>query len=874
MARSSAIAFPAALTLAVLTAGPAALATAQQETPPIAAPAPPVDPEAAGTLEKASRARLARLLTIFAGRTLRKDELTLADIGLATIIATIATEANPDDVWAWRTLADAALLGDPADPEVIALRREALDRVARLDPRDESVRLRRLLDVVEREPTAEARIEIYRTLLDPANRAALGPVIAGRLALDLAILLQRVGDQEGFERWLAEAATIDPSSPNATAMAAGYFRFRATSPAQEAELLLAAVAANPLDPLTTRGLATLLLDHGAYAGAARFLGLVAGSLEVNRLSPPYDGILADLALALWASGRASEALDQIRRRQSVLSIALREELAAEDPAILQDHDRLMAQRSLLPSGLAVARAAILHDPGLAVPATEAERGAALEEALASLEREAAEAGKEADAAADPLSRTGWRAAQASDLLNAASIALWLGNDRARASRLLDGAVSFEPLSDAAQDRFAAWFALRADRPEDAVAQFEALAEDSQPVRLGRGLAYLAAGRSRDAAREYLAALRLGPGTLLGVDARSRLAAILGQAPPAEPAAAELERLAASLPPEFDRMLNPDGRCVAIRLRSPTPPSDVFDSIPIEIEILNQGPLPLAIGPDGPIRELLLIQSNVTAAGLASAIEFPPQVISLTRNLVVPARGRVTVPIDLAHRDIAGGIIPLAATGCTLSVRGLINWEASIGGYKPGPLGDRADASLIRIDGERITREWLDATIAAAERTPTPREMTDLVAYAYTTARISRAEGVPEPERQMFERVWPALAALMPRLDRWSQAWLVGVLPDGIAELDPAFDEVRQLDDPAIRLAYLIRRAGRPDDPAIDAAIRSRDPRISEIGRLIRAVLTQEEDLMRRDLNLAPGAPLPPPGTDASPPQSGETPQEP
>lgn len=822
-------------------------------------------PSARTELEASSRARLGRILSVFSGQGLRKDDLAIVDIDLAIRIAAAATEASPDDVSTWRSLLRAVSLGDPADPTVDALRRRALERISLLDPLDEVVRLRRIVDVVEREPTAEGRIAIYRELLKKANRAVLGPVIASRLALDFALLLQRTGDERGFEEWLAEAATLDPASPSATAMAAGYFRFRAETPAQEAELLLAAMAANPLDPMPTRGLATMLLERGAYVGAARFLGIAAKAIATDLPMPEYDALLTDQAIALWGAGQPERAADLLKSRQLSLSVYLRDQLAKADPSILSDRARLMSQRYPVPSQSSVARAAILHSAG-----DKAALAAALEDAYFSLESEAEEAGRRAALAGDEQERMVLLAVQATTRLQAAFVALWIGEDRDRANRYLDQAVAFETLSEEARRRFACWFALRGDDPAVAAPLFASLADGTPQTRLGRGLAYEAAGRTRDAAVEFLAVMREGPGTVLGVYARDRLAAILGRTPPPEAVVVELEAVAASLPVEFDRLFSGESRVVSLRIRTPEVPADVFAAIPIEIEIANQGPVPLAIGPEGPIRDLLLLQASVSAAGTRGTIEFPDQVVSLARSLVVPARGRVTVPVDLAHRDIGGGIVPFVASGVTLAVRGLLNWEPTVGGFRPGPLGDRADANLIRIDGVRVTREWVDATLARAAGLPSPEDLVDIVALAQTAARARLIAAMPAEDRASLDRVWTALADLMPRVDRWTRAWLVAVLPDDHPDLEPAIGPTRTSDDPIVRIVYLVRRCGDSADPALDDAIRSSDARISEFGRLIRATLVRDERRKREELNL--GSPDAAARTPAGEPARAEPPR--
>ena len=82
------------------------------------------------------------------------------------------------------------------------------------------VRLLYVSDAIERHQTVEQRIEIYRKLLGPKYRKACGPAVTSRLCADLAFLLDRTGDVDGFSEWLAEAVAVDPSDSACIYMAA------------------------------------------------------------------------------------------------------------------------------------------------------------------------------------------------------------------------------------------------------------------------------------------------------------------------------------------------------------------------------------------------------------------------------------------------------------------------------------------------------------------------------------------------------------------------------------------------------------------------------------------------------------------------------
>ncbi len=841
------------------------------EAPP-AAPAP-VQWSIAPQVAQASKERLARILGLFSGKAIRRDEVAVADIELATILAEQAVEMSPDDPGAWRALLDATSLGDPTDPRVDQLRRSAVEQLVRLDPSDEVMRLRRLLDVLDRETTADGRIAKLETLLDPAHRETLGNSVAARLALDLAILYRRTGDLESFEKWLAEAATLDPAFPDAQAMAAGYFRFKAGDITKEAELLLASMMANPLDPMATRGFATILLDHGAYDSAARFLGLAAGIIKSDYPILDYDLLLADQAIALWASGRGDQGAELARGRQIKLAQFVRNRLAKEDPSVLADTERMKAIRFPVPSPLLAAQAAILRSQG-DVNATKK----AIDDLLFSLENEVEVAKEEAEKATDEAAKADGMEEQAATLLQGAFVLLWLGEDTAKAKEWMAKAEAIRPLSEEAKQRFEAWLALRSAEPASAVALFEALTEDSQPVHVGRALAYFAVDRKRDAAKELLVAARLAPGTLLGVDARVRLAGLLGQPVPAEPDAAALDTLANGVPHEFDRMLTGDSRLISMRIRTSGQPRDVYEPIPISIEVTNSSPFPLAVGEAGPIRDLVTLQGSVSAVG-RQPIDVPYSIQSIGRTFVLQPRSTLAVPIDLAYTEVGLVTRPFPASGCSIVVRGILNWEPTVGAFKPGALGDRADSDIIRIDGVRFSADWLDATYDSLRAGVTPDNLVHLMAIAHAASRVAAAKQTIDPAWQTrFDQVWTVLADLMPHLDRWTQGWLLCALPDNIPPLEPTLDTVRGSSDKLVRLSYLIRRATQSVDPMVDSAIRSDDPEISRYGRIVKEMLLHEEEITKRDFNLGTsgagqlqkplaGGATPPGGEPGTPPSA-------
>jgi len=786
----------------------------------------------------ASRRRLARTLTMYAARSIRKDELSLADIELATILSESAVTLDPDSETAWRIRQGIATIGAGSDPQLLAIRREATARLARLAPDDEVVRLQRIVDAIERKSTAEERIAGYRAMLTKESVARIGKPVAARLAVDLALLLQRTGDMAGMREALVEAVNLDPAFPAATAMAAGYFR-NVASPVEEAELLAMAMVANPTDQLLIRAFAQILLEHGAYRGASRFLTIAAGVVHAPRPSEIYDPLLADLCIALWADGRGEQATELLKKRKRELDLFLKETVVRQDPAMMTDPDRLAGIEYPPLAVQAVVRTAIVRERD-----DPAELEAALRGAASSF-----------DAAAEPRGREG-REGFDSDLqqlhLDAAFFWVSLGGDNERARRHFRDAGAKLEIPEADRTRIEGWLALRDGDPAAAIGVLAGRAESDPLALLGYGFALEGVGRRREAAEAYRKLFEAGSSTVAGIIAGKRLAFLLGAAIPASPEAAALEAIADSISAEFDSLFDDKRSPVTLRTRVPEPLPDAFEPIPVTFELTNASRFPLAISPSGPIRPVLAIQCAVATAGRNRVAELPYQMLGMDRKLVVPARSTYRVTIDLSSTEIGEAISTFCATGSSSTMRCLVNWLPTMGGLRAGMLGDREDAPQLRADGVKINADWVRESL---ERIRDPKTPEDLV----TVARLAAAGYLAvDPQTRLdpdsiaaLDEFWPVLAEIMPRLDPYSQAWLIAVMPNTIERMRPAFDAVADSADPTVRLAYLIRRSDRSSDAVVEAALASTDPTIARYGRVVQLMLEREEEILRRDYNLAP-----------------------
>lgn len=805
----------AAIVAAVaLTAGGASAAVAQEESR-VAGPDE--------RLAEAGRLRLARLLTRTALELLRLPEPTAADYEVALTLSEWSSELAPDWLAGWRTFLQIASVAESVDDRGSERLRTALSAIVRLDPRDEVARLRLLSLAVDRYGTVEERVAAYERLLAPQNLPRLGGAVASRLALELALLLYRSGDVDGFASRLAESVALDPSHPAATEMAAGFLRHRVNDPVGEAELALAAAVANPanLDPLQT--LASICLSNGAFIASQRLFGVVLPLMPVQRRAIAEAS--AGLALSEWALGAVPAAIAIIDKRQRDLDQLAREEARLQDP----DFDWSQADRIRVPPDrqLSTLKAVILRS----IESPEAD--AAVGEALLAMRLEA-----------DQMSQGGESTQVARGIaelaLESIGMLLWLGADVDGAVGMYEQLMQSVRIGDSARARIDGWIALRRGDAAKAVELLEPLAEADPISSLGLAQAYRDLDRRSDAARQYLEIWRRVPGSALGVWSRDRLASLLGRPVPGSETAEALEALVRGLPRTYDRLLSERERAVGLMVRPRKTPVGPLEPVEIDVEITNLTDLPLAISSAGPIEPNLAIIANATVSQLERAVASPPLVVPISGVLRLAPRERVVVPVDLSLTAFGEVLDRTALSGSTVGCRALTNFRPVSGGaLQPAVLGAKAEGPQIRVEGVRVSAGWIEDALAAIATPDGDEDLISMNLLAAVGAAADNATEAPPEEFASLTRIWPAMQAAWETLDPASRGWLLATFPaipsKGIAEL---VDRSRSSRDPLTVLGYLLGRVRSPDDPILLEAIASGDPRLEMVGELVRSRIVE------------------------------------
>ncbi len=733
------------------------------------------------------------------------ETITISGLEGAIMLLHQAVRLQPDDPDILRMLLEVLDLADRAEND--PLRVESLQKLTELDPADQVAQLRLINVEIGRHQTVEGRTAAYRQLL---KNPSLQPVVASRLAMDLATLLSRSGDTEGYGEWLGKAVELDPSNRAATAAAAGFFRSYVTDdPFAEAELLVTVMLSDPTDLNIQAALAQVLLDTGAFEAADRIYQLTRNTyLASGALAP--SGLLADHAIAQWGLGQAQAALQTVRERQSEANAAYRSRRRREDPS-LSPLD-LAREQAPIASTLATIRAAIHSRLGdeQAVP-TYQSADVAYKAEFAVLQ------------AQDPQDPT----AMASTLLRAVMVSLWLSDDSSNATSLI-GILTRDvgdALTPEARERFDGLLALQRGDFEDAVARLQPLAADDPAAQLGLARAYQKLGRHRDAAINYLAVARAQPGSLMGVWAADALADLVGRRlKPGEmnDVAPRLHDLIKSIPNVIDRYPFEPRLAVSIRLVPTKPAFDPYEPVIVNVEITNNGPFPLAIDNGGPIRPRIYLVPRVQITHQRVLGELKPIIVDIDQRLSLAPRERITIPVDLRQRRLGQLLNTAPLRGSIIKLRGVVNAGVTQQGViRPRMLGMETETRSFRVNGVRADGDW--ATYAMGEiLDPDSSEDLALMGQLARFTQVTPTGGNSELMTTLLEDCATAIARGYEKLNPYAQAWLMATLPTSEG-FKPIRDQARLSTHKDVRLAFILFQMTDVDDPMIEAVRSGDDP---------------------------------------------------
>ncbi|MBC8200703.1 MAG: hypothetical protein H8E86_01555 [Planctomycetes bacterium] len=790
------------------------------------------------TLETNASQRLADVFVRAARKATMTQPLDTNSIMAALELAKEASKLAPQNPSILRALVEIAEMADLQELETKSTQ-ELLVAV----PTQTSLQLDRLRDAIELTNTADQRMSVYEQLLSGGRSAQLDTRIASRIALDAALLQRQLGNMEQFARWLAESVALDPSNPDATILAAGFFGDESADAYTRAELLSVALLSNIRDTALQVSLAEYLMAYGDYEDALAIYRIILGDTPAQQ-ALLQEGLLADIALCTWASGDQVGALDLILSRQVYADKEYREQTRIRSPR-LTPLELARIHAPLLPK-LATVRAAIYANQS-----DNSITRAAVDSATASLYSVA------------KLLETRGAGGMKNAInlyLQAAWILIWFGDDPESVQTLIASIEDGATIDPVERNRLEGWVLLKKGEVAKAIATLAPLVDDSA-AQAGLGLAYLKQGNDREAARLFLHVAKKSAGTILGVWAKVQLQKIVATEFDLRPEIKVLRQLMAGVLETLNDYVQDPRSVVGVYINPVSQTYSPYEAITVEIELTNNTSLPLTIAKNGPVRPFVLLEVQLQIPDTQPQLS-APVIVPINQQLSLLPNETQTVTLDLRQYWVGEQLDMFPINGASLKLRATVNFFAretmnSVGEtvivYEPDTLGSTTFIDGLRVNGVRLNDLWLKDAIAKIEDVTTIDDVTtfalltwvvgDDVTFAVEQPLITPipgTESVPEKIGDRLKLQDDAITKLLlafPRLGPISQAWIVSTMSND-ASIEAFAGMLKEPESNASQFSWLLRFAhpNVPDEaldnPKLLEAMSSSNSAVSTVANWV------------------------------------------
>ncbi|XVJ59775.1 MAG: hypothetical protein HEQ23_10365 [Tepidisphaera sp.] len=891
-----------------LFAGAAAAAASQPATTP-----KPAATRIAAASEANLQARTARAVARVAMLDLRLiDNASEPDYQIADILLTLAQDYAPDDTDLIRRRIEANWNAGRSE-----VSHDLTKRLIALDPSDTVAQLRFISATIAKRQTASERLALYDKFCASTK---LDPSVRSRLAMDAALLAREGGELAKFREWLRLATTLDSTNKEAAMLAVSVFQEEHPGDAPGLiELLSNLLMADPLDPHVHMTLSRELANHGAFEQASRLHanartllrktgGEITSTHEVEALILEWqvDGpakVCFRIASNLAAQRRSIREYNENVRSSG---IGIGKDLGEpEDLRLGADTEKVRLATALAAEGEQYAQMA--KDS-----ITDMARSVEFREKMAT------------DDTKRPLGVTREDAMSAAKAA-LMDLQFWRVIANLEIEKVEPDLVKFaDGVVDAdlpGPEIVRALLKLRQGDAPAAVTVFDAMMDTLQKgsniyytAAYCRGMALEGVGRKDDAIEVYRvvqAGLPLRP---VGAMARFRIEKLTGVRDPFSPFRPAVTAIADGIPAWVDAMVEQPKSFMSVLGESQS--SAAFgDDSPVIISIRNIAQIPIAVGSDKPINSRFMLAPTLVGRASRLAALVRPEVVEADRVLRLMPRETLRVPV---HPDLgyAGLVLDL-----TCDAQARVKWRliqgftpSATGNFVAGPLSlasesppvtrnplpeahlpvEQLIANLGVQSGDELFRSLIAARqklwayvvsqdILTAGSVSTDKDKKDKPTTPTTPSpsgtpstpaspKSSPAESAPtppaatDPQAGDRVRIVAALAARLPSLPAMQRVLIASMMPHAgqIAEMAPLDAALLADTDPSVQIMALLTRVKKADDPALVAATKSTDPRLSELASLLSTRLATETmcyaklapglAAIRGDIEVAPSEP--------------------
>ncbi len=769
------------------------------------------------------------------------------DFRIAAMLLEEATRLNPTDDELLRRLTEAY---SAAGDEDAAL--ETTERIVRLDPGDTVAQLRLISGRIRRLQSVDQRLAAFDRFLGPSGET-VDASVRSRLALDAALLCREQGDVEKFANYLAKASSLDPTNKDAATLAVTFFTASVDDAKGRLELLLNLLKADPLDPATHLAIGRELAAAGAFRGADRFYKIWTGLLQVMQVekdkSIPPEEFLVDWRLN-GADQMVSKIWTHVENRRSALRAKAEYERSigtAEEQVTNPEAETFTIQ---------IARTVTIA--ASAIDDIERTRWA-----LNELKRAVEHERKTLQMLTPP--QNGPSPDVEGELLWAR---LWSGQQVDEAAADLETWRSLPGINPMALRRVEGWLAVRRGEFDKAIELLSGLPEGDIFGPLGLALVDELKGSKQSAAEGYTKIAMERPGTFPGAWAATRLERLSGKPVARTAMATSLESMIDAIPMWLEEMTRDPSRFMSMHAEMVPTGKTVFDRVRVLVRLRNLMPIPMGVGPDGPISSRMLITTPIEVGGQrVPAKDFVVVGAADRRLRLLPQDSFDTIiPVDSGR--LGEGLVDLVGYSIRARFRVIQGFEAvTLNGqstYQQGPLSmatetepyARAMALISRMEPTRVENAIrAGGPIAAAEA---------LAALRWRLA-TNPDEASPISAAQMADLV-KAVAEKYPLVGRTQRGLWLFTLPsvrDG-EMFAPVGQVIRAEPDPVLAGVVALARTTGPDDPLLAELEARNDPWLAKAVPLIR-------DFLKRRPAATPAPAAPEGATPGAVPTQGTAP---
>ncbi len=767
-----------------------------------------------------------------------------AMVDQATMLLQLATELSPEDMELWRFLAEAAQLNADRTLEL-----SAWNQYIKLN-RDDDVAQWRIMELLAaRQQTAEKRIAFYQRLVD----SGLSRALRSRAAYHGALLTLEQGQSDASTKLLGRALELDPTHKDAALEALNRQRNRDASAQQVAAALHVLFQADPADSHTRISIAEFLVSHRLYSSATQWYDSANALAEAGgkRLDPIM--LVTGWTAAYWGAGQTTEALNLIDRTARAFDVPQSELQNGEQTSPAED-DAAAAPAGAPPS-----------DSPPAGPEQQSQRPEIWPPLPLQLMRLAiydqindTQAAEQAYVSlTDSLSsmRKDDGQPNVNILLDAVWVRLLFDRDLAQLPELIRQITQIGAPETELQ-MIGGWLAMRQGQIDQAAEAMEPLA--GTDPRAAMGLAMLVDSPQRQ--RELLdAAWAMAPREPIGLMAAAQLRAMDDNAVQLTDQQQRIKAVFDSVPQALMRIAEDPLRTVNLQVRLDRYKFNYAEPIELTVRLRNASRMMLSVGPDGVIPSQLVILPTLRPAG-APPSALPPIVVDLHRRFRLEPMRSLTVPVRLDAQQV--GLLLDAMPGRSLDIGGNLVLRprmGPVGNLVPGLMGMAERVPNVQRRRWPPTEQNLEAAVAGLAQGATSHRlksiaqlMTQLSSadraadFAARAAEQAATDGAQAPAQRpaqpidaMRQRVIGALVDRFERMSVVEKTWLVSFMPPP-TQADGSFGRLREQvngqTDPMIQVMALTTQVNEPDNPLLNAALRSDDPMVSRFAQATRTLV--------------------------------------